>query len=96
MAFDNFREADAFLPIRIKELVAQWTACGHEVDVVSVPDVCMEVHVDSRLLCTLTITITETLGDESCVIIETYNAECNGCKGSVVWVSPTRSYSNVA
>ena len=94
MAFTNFKAADSFLSYRIKELVAQWTECGHEVDVVSVPDVCMEVHVDSRLLCTLTIA--ETLEDKSCVIIETYNAECNGCRGSVVWVSPTRSYSSVA
>ena len=94
MAFTNFKAADSFLPMRIQELVAQWTACGHEVDVVSVPEVCMEVHVDSRLLCTLTIA--DSLYDESCVIIETYNAEHNGYKGSVAWVSPTRSYSNVA
>ena len=94
MAFANFKAADSFIPMRIQELVAQWTACGHEVDVVSVPDICMEVHVDSRLLCTLVIA--ETLDDESCVIIETYNAEHNGCKGSVVWVSPTSSYSSVA
>ena len=94
MAFANFKAADTFLPTCIKELVAQWTKCGHEVDVVRVADVCMEVHVDSRLLCTLVIA--ETLDDESCVIIETYNAEHNGYKGSVVWVSPTRSYSSVA
>ena len=94
MAFANFKAADQFLTARIKELVAQWTQCGHKVDVVREADVCMEVHVDSRLLCTLTIA--ETLEDESCVIIETYNAEHNGYKGSVVWVSPTRSYSSVA
>ena len=94
MAFTNFKAADSFLPSRIQELVAQWTACGHEVDVVSVPDICMEVYVDSRLLCTLVIA--DALYDDSCVIIETYNAEHNGCRGSVVWMSPTRSYSSVA
>ena len=94
MAFANFKAADAFLPSRIQELVAQWTERGCEVDVVSVPDICMEVYVDSRLLCSLVIA--DNLEDESCVIIETYNAERNGYKGSVVWLSPTRSYSSVA
>ena len=47
----------------------------------------LEVHVDSRLLCTLTIA--ENLDDERCVVIETYNAEHNGCSDRAVWVSPT-------